>query len=482
MASPAVRMPPDLDRPDAARPPSPSTGGPPSADFGGAKAGSTVQTAILRPSSTGGSTSPGAATWATRRRTSGKIFAIGDDNRRGLKASLLRLVPLEFTAPSGIDAELRLRAEKVLSRYGNAVTDEPLEGEFSAAGEGARRRLALHILGAFGRRDQGEFTDTGLRVSALIALQKDGKPGDLGAIVPHLRKGNTDDRVWALRALEKLARDDYPVQRGTLSQDPVIAPLLQPDRHLGVAERTQVIEAVLVRGRVIGVERSHQSKNFNETYFVTFEEMLDGEHIRGVYKPEPPPGSNHEETQSAREVLAYELDARFLKTGLVPPTREVVFSVDGGQTFRLGSMQYFLSGAEDLGTAHLDDDAQWKEHANSENFQRELDRSTLLRYLYDDVDHNREPNGFGDRNTMLLRDDDGVLHRKMIDFGNSFGLRPPWSRKIINAVPKNLDDEMTSNLRSAPMDEVATLASTWIQPQFVIELVARWNEVRAGSK
>jgi hypothetical protein len=411
---------------------------------------------------------PSSAIGAAHARIHNLVSTTADHQRRISKATLLRLVPRMFPHHE----ELNHRAGAILERrYGSHPQDAELERRIL---EGGPRALLRSILSTFDRLDCGELTDTGLRVSAMIALREVGTIDDLDVIVPHVRKGNADDRLWGLRAIESMARDDWPARRGTLDADPEIGPLLRADRALTRGERRLVIEAVLERGRVIGVERSKRDKNFNETYFVTFAEKLDGERIIGVYKPEPAPGEFHEESSVAREVTAFLLDDLYLGTELVPPTIEAVFSVDGGATFRYGSMQYFLPNAHDLGTSRLESDREWQTYRTTPAYAIEHDRSLLLRYVYDDVDHNREPDGCGDRNTML-QNDRGALHRKMIDFANCLGARPSWSIHIVNPLPAQLDRTARQNLVSAPLDEVEALAREMVGGRFAAELVARWR-------
>ena len=160
-------------------------------------------------------------------------------------------------------------------------------------------------------------------------LSKLGKSPDLEALRSPARKGREGELKAALLAITAIAtREGTPDGRGGLEEDPKIGPLLRQEQ-LTSDQRREVIEAVLRRGTIAQVSQPGGT-NWNEVYFVTFEEGFrkGGEtiQIEGVFKPEPVGDGSKKRAFFSREVAAYQLD-RLAGTGAVVPTVESIEAI-----------------------------------------------------------------------------------------------------------------------------------------------------------
>jgi hypothetical protein len=315
-----------------------------------------------------------------------------------LQTMALEVAQRLFTNEFNDDSDIKHHVGLKQARYGASATNH-LPGVQDAVFRGNLRDrqcdALLVLLHTFRGVDEA---DTELRRAVLQKLAKIGRASDLDFVLPLCRKSpHSSDLHHALEAAKAIGKR-HPPKRGGLHGDPIIGPLLRKP-GLTDDERRTVVEAVLTRGEVKSARR-HNGGNMNEVHFLTFKETMKDRHghdvaIRAVYKPERTwPGKD--KCFYAREVAAYEFDRAFAKTGMVPPTAEVLLEIDGN--VGLGSLQFMIPNARPLGAdlsgmsvdearKHAGDlHPDFRDFVHSDDYKRQESKLRTLLFVLGDPD------------------------------------------------------------------------------------------------
>jgi hypothetical protein len=390
------------------------------------------------------------------------FFAICDGARvelppatlRALQAMALDTLQELFTNSFGKDEGLKRVVRSKQHDYAQ-VRREGLAGQVLSGLDVRDRQLEClrFVLRTFQELDP---SDTALRRAVFGKLGELGRRRDIDAVLPHARKGNASDLHHGLECVRAITqRRGSPQERGGLAGDPRIGPLLRRDR-LSERERRDTIEAVLRHGAIVGVERQH-GRNLNEVYFVTFAETVADaagrrRQVRGVFKPERT-HFGKERASFSREVASYELDKRFAKTGLIPPTVEALIDLDG-RGCSVGSLQLFVEDTRPLGRTYREYDPYFDHLRSTERFQKQEAQARTLLFVLGDPDKlpsdaRPEPNLCN-----LLVDRRGRLW--LIDGGFSLGVPPRAPGPSL--LPRAIDAVTYDNLRATSREQVEALA------------------------
>jgi hypothetical protein len=177
----------------------------------------------------------------------------------------------------------------------------------------------------------------------------------------------------------------------------------------------------------------------------------------------------------AREVAVYELDQKLTRTGIVPPTVETMLDLDG-KGARVGSMQWMVEGARQLGLSPTEHDPRFDAFRQSARYREQESNIRMLLYLFSDPDK-LSNNVIATPNLAnILVDRDEKLW--MIDNGYSLGAPPAEVSPSI--LPKQLPAQTS---RPPSVIEPPTLwqrvADAFLESETVRALVARANRLKA---
>jgi hypothetical protein len=419
--------------------------------------------AISRPALEGNSEAARLGNLFQRVAAGERVQASADDVQK-IRAIALHAARGFFKNGFNSDSELKERLNERRIWVGGA-DDQLARAAVESGANGDVNRMQRDvlkvILSTFTGQDRGRFSDTGLRSEAMWKLAEIGKPEDIDAILPYVRKGNFDDASSALQAIPKLtARVGSPDKRGVLKDNPGIQALLSKNT-LTPAERNRVIEEVLKHGEIVA-SKPIGGTHVNQTYKLTFKETLPGkdgtrEPIEALWKPEQFRDFwGRYKPNYTREVAAYRFDKAFSSDGdsLIPPTEEAIIGIDGPA--KLGSIQFWMPHAKTLGRDNVTLRDEFVEFTKTQSFQSQAARMRLRSFLLDEGD--RFPNNMhGDSNHMnILVDEDHKLHA--IDFGWSLGLpgvtqNNPYGRISRSVLPDKIDRALLDEAKRADTEK-----------------------------
>ncbi|MEQ8276531.1 MAG: hypothetical protein RMA76_19845 [Deltaproteobacteria bacterium] len=321
---------------------------------------------------------------------------ISEADLRGLQALALDTIHRTFDDKYGNDTFLREQVGKKLDSFADARFDEAFARSILAGRKLSDKQCdaLAFVLRTF--LDSSD-SDSLLRRAAIMKLGEIGRRRDVGAILPHVRKGDSSDLHHGLGAIRSITkRRGSPQTRKRLRDHPVVGPLLKKG-ELTTDEHQLLVEMVLKHGTIDRVDEMKGGAHFNPVFFVTFKETEPApggkrRPIRGVFKPETTwPGKDR--SYFAREVSAYEFDRTFARTGLVPPTVEGLLPLGRGPSCELGSLQYMIPDAEPLGYRIREQGVEkWKyqpafEHLKKDPaFLRQMNRARTILYVLGDPD------------------------------------------------------------------------------------------------
>ena len=223
------------------------------------------------------------------------------------------------------------------------------------------------------------------------AVSKLGEMGDassFSAMKWALTKGGEKTIPEVAKAVNKIgARDSkFAPERRVLD----LAAIKNP--------RDQV-EAVLKGGAIESIKPlSTDNHHAFDTYLVTFKNKVNGNTVKGVFKPTGPKhaenwlrysqdlnGRKGAYSFMSREVYAYKLD-KMLGTNLVPPTSATAIKVPGAGTV-MGSVQYFMPGSKAIGNTWDKTRPEFKDFEKSPAGVRQMDTMRTFSWIMSSVEH-----------------------------------------------------------------------------------------------
>ncbi len=198
------------------------------------------------------------------------------------------------------------------------------------------------------------------------------------------------------------------------------------------------VEAVLDGGAIKSVKPlSTDNHHAFDTYLVTFQNKINGEHVKAVFKPIGPKhaenwlhysgelnGRGGSYTFASREVFAYKFD-KMLGTKLVPPTTSSTIDVPGAGKV-MGSMQYFMPGSKAIGNNWKDTRKEFKAFERSPQSVRQMDTMRALSWIMSSVEHVPTSLMGGNKGNIL------VAHQKSSGF--PIGINTPGTGKRLMAI------------------------------------------------
>ncbi len=404
-----------------------------------------------------------------------------DDELRTLQAIALNTLQSTFTNRYHDDQPLKHAVgekQPHFSRHERGADFETAFFKHHSLAEKQRDALCLVL-----RTFNDPTNDVELRCAVFTKLGQMGTHEDLDAVMPHVRKATSPrDLFFGLGCIKEMTkRLGSPVKRTNLHHDPVIGPLLAKDR-LSAAERQQVIEEVLKRGEIRKV-RPFDSKgeyHGSEVCVVEFTETLPGEKstIKAAFKPEAQYWDK-KEAYFSREVLMYEFDREFTKTGLINPTVEAFVKVHGSH-HELGSMSYWEPRAKPYarrppGRAHeamVPPNDPLPEHrhlAGEPWFQRRMDQLRTLLYIFNNDDllaNNVNPRD-NLANILVVVDQQGVWDMRVVDWAAAAGGNRNSNVYIEldeGILPRRGDPELMRRIAQAPKDALRETAEEFVKP------------------
>lgn len=423
--------------------------------------------------------SPGRLRALYRDIIQGRAVVVADVDLMALQAVALERLQTLFTDAFSTDSALKQEVAAKQAAFGAHLPPEATRAAI-CAGQSTldQQQNALNfVLRTFHGRDEG---DDALRRAVFGKLGQLGRRSDIGAIMPHLRKGTSSDLFHGLAALHAITEQKgAPHVRGGLSTDAEIGPLLKK-AVLAPEERARVIEAVLERGEIVAIKKLEGGGHSNPVYFVTFKETLPepgGKRapIEGVFKPE---GTylGKDRAYFSREVAAYQFDRKFARTGLVPTTVEALIQVDGAMYFDLGSLQYKVPRSTPLGgrpPGHKDEmvPANWRDpihdaFSRTAHFEKRMAQVRTLAYVFNDPDklgNNVFPvDNLG--NILVCELDDGTKDLRMIDNALVAGQSVAPAQDVSDGIlPENPDPLLTKALKASDAGAVLETMASFVQ-------------------
>lgn len=417
----------------------------------------------------------------------GRAYAI-DEDVYTLQAIALEMIDRTF-GHSHDSNRLRERVREKRPAFAGKERDALFEHAlFKGRSEHERGRdLLCFLLRTF----QGGEHDAPLREAVYAKLGKMGTPEDLDAILPHVRRATTGrDLFYGLAAIREMTgRLGAPSERGNLHMDPTIGPLLART-DLSASERQTVIEEVLRRGKIEKVSRFESGEyHGSEVFVVEFAEKFADENrpIRAAFKPEQL-RFDHTEAMFSREVLAYELDRRFFKTGLINPTVEAFLQVHD-HAFELGSLSYWEPRAKPYarrppGRGHEalvppNDPLPEHRHLGGEPwFLARLAQLRTLIYILnnDDLIANNVNPRDNLANILVVVDKHGAWDARAIDWAASAGgnRNSRVYEDLDTAIlPKKPDAALQAAIAKTPKDAVVLLAREFVKDGDAEKLAGR---------
>lgn len=417
----------------------------------------------------------------------GDAYAL-DEDVYALQAIALALIDRTF-GHSHESNRLRERVQEKRPAFAGQERDPLFEHAlFKGRSDHERGRdLLCFLLRTF---QSGEH-DAPLREAVYAKLGKMGTHEDLDAILPHVRRATTGrDLFYGLSAIRELTgRLGSPTARSNLHSDPAIGPLLARS-ELSADERRAVIEEVLRRGKIEKVSRFESGEyHGSEVFVVEFaEKFADEAHpLRAAFKPEQI-RFDHTEAMFSREVLAYELDRRFFKTGLINPTVEAFIPVHD-HAYELGSLSYWEPRAKPYarrppGRGHealVPPNDPLPEHrhlAGEPWFQRRLAQLRTLLYILnnDDLIANNVNPRDNLANILVVVDKHGDWDARAIDWAASAGgnrnsrVYEDLDRAIL---PEKADAALQAAIAKTPKEAVASLAKEFVKDADAEKLAGR---------
>lgn len=321
---------------------------------------------------------------------------VSEADLRGMQAMALDVIQRTFDNRFGNDAFLLEQVGRKLESFESDRFDPTI-----ARGILAGRKLADKQCDALAfvlRTFTGQSTSESLlRRAVIMKLGEVGRRRDVGALLPHVRKGDSSDLYHGLGAIRAITeRKGSPQIRKRLDRHPVVGPLLTKET-LTPDEHNLLVEMVLKHGTIDRIDELHGGAHFNPVFFITFKETEPGPDgkrrpIRGVFKPETT-WDGKDRAYFSREVSAYEFDRSFARTDLVPPTVEGLLPLGRGSKCELGSLQYMIPNARALGYRIREDGVEkWKYHdefrhlEKDPDFLRQMARARTILYVLGDPD------------------------------------------------------------------------------------------------
>lgn len=422
----------------------------------------------------------------------GKALVMPEDELAALQATALWTLKALFTNQFGTDTELLAQVGSKLGALLWALPSDAARAKIHAGTSALEQQQdALNlVLRTFQGRDEA---DDALRRAVFQKLGDLGRRSDIGAIMPHLRKGTSSDLYHGLQAVHAItAKKALPYERGGLSSDPEIGPLLKKDSLSG-DERTRLIEAVLERGEIASTQALSGAGNANPVYFIRFKETLPGPSgkrvpIEGVFKPETT-YLGKDRAYFSREVAAYQFDKRFAHTELVPPTVEALIKLDGVDHHDLGSLQYKVPRSKPLGgrpPGQKDQfvPANWRdpEHdafCQTPHFKKRMAQVRTLAYVFNDPDklgNNVFPtDNLG--NILVCTLDDGSKDLRMIDNSLIAGQSVAPGQDVSEAIlPNKADAPLVAAMHHADHGAVVDALAPLVRDEDA-EMVAHRLEI-----
>lgn len=402
-----------------------------------------------------------------------------DGDLRALQAIALNTIQATFTNRFDDDHALKAAVGEKQAHFAEDGRGADFERAFfkHRSVDEQQRDALCFVLRTF--KDPAIDAELRSRVYQKLGLM--GTHEDLDAVMPHVRKATSSkDLYYGLKCIETMtARLGSPVKRSNLHHDPEIGPLLAKDR-LTEDEQRKVIEEVLKRGEIKRV-RGFDSGQFHgsEVLVVEFAEKLPGEKkpIKGAFKPE----YNYREKTEAyfsREVLMYEFDREFTKTGLINPTVEAFIRAHGSG-YQLGSLSYWEprckpyarrpEGHEHDGWVPPNVPLPEHQHLAKEPwFQRRLDQLRTLVYIFNNDDllaNNMNPRD-NLANILIVVDQQGNWDMRVVDWAAAAGgNRNSHVYGNINEgiLPKHGEPDLMREISQAPKEYVRETAEHFVK-------------------
>lgn len=303
----------------------------------------------------------------------------------------LRLVRKTFTNQYGNDGRLLGQVQRFdkhangvagldINRLtqGVAVRKQQVYALNTVVAEASKKGLARTAKGTFGKYQN-------LAAAAVNKLAELGDKSSYKALTKAMFLGGDDVIPEVAKAVKSIgARAGIP-DRKVL------------DASKFGQDKRALVEAILDKGAVASIKPlSSDNAHAFDTYVVTFQNKVDGQPVKAVFKPTGPskkanwlhafsPLNRPSFSFVSREVFSYQFDKR-IKAGRVPPTTSAIINVPGYGA-SIGSLQYFVPEGKSLGANWRDTRPELRKFEGSSQGTRQLDVVRMMAYIAASDEH-----------------------------------------------------------------------------------------------